>query len=235
MTEEILRPALPGEVAMPTHEDFIRVSNEYWQKQAEASTAAASETPVGVSAIVCDDLQSGLMADLESALDHDILKPVVWPAAVPVDHKLRKIPFFVRLWSGPEWNEFWSLYNAKPVPPDGSTPETQTETDKRIRGINQTFWYVIAISACDASGKSIWDYMKTCAEYNAANDGPVQMSQLLKLKYDGPKGSVWTDPVWNQAMIFNGLFPQNDEAKGNLEAKNSDSTTSSTSSDVSSV
>lgn len=196
---------------------FQEAAKAYWAQQAEASASEAASVPFGVTASI--DVVAGLGASLLDAFEHEVLHPVVWGSTIPVDHPIRKLSIFVKLWNSAEWTQFWKLHSAAKASPEQTEPQLVLISPEL-----SVYWYALAISVVDAAGVSIWP-----TQFEATD----QLQKWLALKYDGPKGRIWTDTVFDTAMTFNGLGLQ--VAKENETAKNSDTTTTSASSEESSV
>lgn len=217
MTDLSELKAAPPDTNLP-NEAFAKAAADYWASQKNASDDKAASAPIGVAAEI--NVGAALLDDFLSALDHPVLHPVAWPETVPIGHPLRSKEVFVKLWTSDEWKWFWELFNKKPYIPTDADQEAKDKAEKET-GSSRTFWYVIAISACDKAGTSLWDAVEA-----QALERKITLPVLLEQKYNGPKGDIWAVPLWQHAMQFNGVItiPENEQAK------NSDSTTSSTSS-----
>lgn len=211
--------------------DFSKVAEEYWAKE-EAASVASSSTNSG-TAVVTPPSTDALIDAFSAAFDAPVIQPVTWPAAVPVNHPIRSLPVHVRLWTGPQWTKFWEL--GKPVLLPGiveGSPPTEEQIDKVASNekLHQQFWYVVLISACDSSGNPLAASLLPSKDSGLAllwaADSIEAPCAYMKNKYSGPAGLLTMNPLYEAALGFNGLLKSPEERDG----KNSDTTTSSTSS-----
>lgn len=214
---------------------FSDISKEYWAKEEAASVASSSSTSSSASgtAVVTPPSTDALIDAFSAAFDTPVIQPVVWPAAIPINHPIRSLPVHVRLWTGPEWTKFWDL--SKPVLLPGvaeGSPHTEGQIDKPATNdkLHQQFWYVVLISACDANGNPLAASLLPTKDSGLAllwaADSIEAPCAYMRNKYSGPAGLLTMNPIYEAALGFNGLLKSPEERDG----KNSDTTTSSTSS-----
>jgi hypothetical protein len=209
---------------------FSEISKEYWAKEEAASVASSSSASGSASgtAVVTPPSTDALIDAFSAAFDTPVIQKVTWPAAVPVNHPIRALPVHVRLWTGPEWTKFWELSKPilLPTAAVGSTEASDINQEATTDRLHQQFWYVVLISACDSVGKQIFSPMVMDDQQEAFVSGFLKACLLMKQKYSGPAGLLTMNPLYEAALGFNGLLKSPEERDG----KNSDATTSSTSS-----
>lgn len=210
--------------------DFSKVAEEYWKKEEAASVASSSSNTS--TAVVTPPSTDALLDAFSAAFDTPVIQKVQWPAAVPTNHPIRSLPVHVRLWTGPQWTKFWEL--GKPVLLPGvveGSPPTEEQIDKAAstEKLHHQFWYVVLISACDGSGNPLAASLLAAMPHvvTAFAEGTIEAACLyMRNKYSGPAGLLTMNPIYEAALGFNGLLKGPEERDG----KNSDTTTSSTSS-----
>lgn len=167
-----------------------------------------------------------------AAASKPIVKPVLWPESIPADHPIRSLSLCVR---------FWPVTVAATV-----LPKIQA---KDADWFDSLYWYIIAATVCNTDGDpsfvgawpKIWTDLVTkgntdagastagAAEYIGSLDENNNLvipppdyrliGDWLKETYSTPQGRTIMDPLWDQAMKYNGWGP--------VEGKNSETTDTS--------
>lgn len=151
-----------------------------------------------------------------SAAATPIVKAVAWPSAIAEGHPIRSTGLCVR---------FWPIAVASYI-----TPRIQS---KSKTWFDEIYWYVIASTICNSAGEPIFS-SKWPEIWTKHVELPAFLSDLppinqpvydeqnnlvipppnyeiignwLKAQYDNPQGLTIMQPLWDQAMAYNGWGP----------------------------
>lgn len=166
-----------------------------------------------------------LLTNFASAASVPIVKPIVWPDTIPVDHPVRQLSLCVR---------FWSVAVAAHL--------TEIISKGEKGWVEKIFWHVICATTCNQSGEPIftahwpevWQkhlllpvehrqaYVPVYSDTGHLVPPPPDyyiLGDWLKSQYDNEQGKVIMYPLWEAALSYNGWKTG--------EGKNSEVTTTS--------
>lgn len=183
-----------------------------WHANQAEKVAASSLQQTG-SVVGEFEPSKNLLDSLTALSTLPVILPVQWNDQVPINHPVRQLPVYVKLWDAASWQNFWNVRR------NDADCEKAASTDNSIYE-PRLQWYVFLVSICDDKGVSpYFSGLFTDPDLSEACD-------KLRTIFSGPKDRAWVDCVIDQALKYNGLVSTNE----GLIGKNSETTDSSTSS-----
>lgn len=140
------------------------------------------------------------LAAFQQAADQPIVKAIVWPDNILPEHSIRKLKVCVKFWSSVAATEV-----KEAIAEDEARGEDYWVSDKKVyRWHVRLFWSIIAASVCSPEGQLLFN-----------SEAP----KALEEQYDNPQGLMLMNPLWNQALEYNG-YGKNPDIEEGTKAKN---------------